>query len=72
MNSKQQELKWQAESDARTLASYQEIMNDKARRTRAIKEAQQQASDLTKRANAMKTAASYGKGGRMSTSRKKK
>lgn len=53
-----QELKWQAESDARTMAQYQEIMADKARMGRATKEARKQASDLTKRAAAMSRAAS--------------
>lgn len=53
-----QELKWQAESDARTMAQYQEIMSDKARMTRATKEARRQATDLTKRAAAMNKAAS--------------
>jgi hypothetical protein len=39
------------------MAQYQEIINDKARMGRAIKEASKQASDLSKRANAMKNAA---------------
>ena len=51
------ELRWQAESDARTMAQYQEIMQDKARMNRAIKEANKQAADLQKRTNAMKAAA---------------
>lgn len=51
------ELKWQAESDARTMAQYQEILQDKARMNRAIKEANKQAADLQKRTNAMKAAA---------------
>ena len=49
---------WQAEDDARVMAQYQEIMSDSARKSRAIKEANKQAADLTKRANAMKSAAS--------------
>ena len=49
-----EELKWQAESDASTMARYQEILNDKPRLNRAIKEAQRQASDLTKRVDFMK------------------
>jgi hypothetical protein len=53
-----QDLQWQAESDASTMARYQEIMSDKARMNRAIKEANRQASDLSKRADAMKSAAS--------------
>ena len=52
-----QDLQWQAESDASTMARYQEIMSDKARMNRAIKEANKQAQDLTKRASAMKSAA---------------
>ena len=51
------EKQWQAEEDARTLARYQEIMNDNKRKSAAIKQAKQQASDLEKRANAMKLAA---------------
>ena len=56
MASKQEQLKWQAESDAHTMATYQEIINDKARMNRAIKEANKQAQDLNKRATAMKAA----------------
>ena len=55
------ELKWQAESDARTMAQYQEILQDKARMNRAIKEANKQAADLQKRTNAMKAAAGTGR-----------
>lgn len=54
---KKQEQQWQAESDARTLATYQEILADKARMGRAIKEANKQANNLTKRATLMKKAA---------------
>ena len=54
---KSQELKWQAEDDARTMVTYQEIMGDKARMNRAIKVAKSQAADLTKRANAMQNVA---------------
>lgn len=58
MNTKmsKQDLQWQAESDASTMARYQEIMSDKARMNRAIKEANKQAQDLTKRATAMRSA----------------
>ena len=52
-----QDLQWQAENDASTMARYQEIVSDKARMSRAIKEANRQAQDLTKRATAMKSAA---------------
>ena len=51
------ERRWQAESDAETMARYQEIMEDKARRTAAVKAATKRADELTKRANAMKLAA---------------
>ena len=54
---KRDELRWQAESDAQTMASYQEIMGDKARMNRAIKVAKSKATDLTKRANAMQNVA---------------
>lgn len=52
-----EELRWQAESDAQTMATYQEIMGDKARKNRAIKVARSQAADLTKRANALQNVA---------------
>lgn len=51
------EQRWQAESDAQTMATYQEIMGDRARMNRAIKVARSQAADLTKRANAMQNVA---------------
>lgn len=55
--SRADELRWQAESDAQTMASYQEIMGDKARMNRAIKVAKLKAADLTKRASAMQNVA---------------
>lgn len=54
---KRDELRWQAESDAQTMASYQEILGDKARMNRAIKVAKSRAADLTKRASAMQNVA---------------
>lgn len=54
---KRDELRLQAESDAQTMASYQEIMGDKARMNRAIKVAKSKAADLTKRASAMQNVA---------------
>ena len=51
------ELRCQAESDAQTMASYQEIMGDKARMNRAIKVAKSKAADFTKRASAMQNVA---------------
>lgn len=51
------EMKWQAESDASTMATYQEIINDKARMNRAIKVAKTKAADLSKRASAMQNVA---------------
>lgn len=58
------EQKWQAESDASTMAAYQEIMGDKARMNRAIKVAEQRAKDLSKRAAAMQSVAKQKTGGR--------
>lgn len=52
-----QEKQWQAESDAETMARYQEIMSDKTRRNAAIKAANTRAAKLIKEANAMKLAA---------------
>ena len=66
MVTKSDEQKWQAESDARTMAQYQEILADRARMQRAMKEAKKQASDLEKRTAAMKAAAGS------KTSKKKK
>lgn len=54
------DLKWQAISDASTMASYQEIIADRARMNRAIKVAQQKAKDLSKRAAAMQHVAKQG------------
>lgn len=51
------DLRWQAESDAQTMATYQEIMSDKSRMNRAIKVARSKAADLSKRANAMQSVA---------------
>jgi len=51
------EQRWQAESDADTMARYQEIMNDSARRNRAIKVAKTKAAELSKRASAMQNVA---------------
>lgn len=51
------EQRWQAESDASAMATYQEIMNDKLRMRRAINFAKTKAADLSKRANAMQSVA---------------
>lgn len=48
---------WRAEADAYTMARYEEIMGDARRRAAAIAAAKKQASDLTKKANAMSKAA---------------
>lgn len=48
--------KWQAEEDARTLARYQEIMNDSKRKSAALSQAKKEAANLQKRADAMKYA----------------
>ena len=61
------EKKWQAESDAETMARYEEIMSDSSRRNAAIKAAKEKASDLNKRANAMNKVA-----GKSTTSKSKK
>lgn len=63
MNNKmsQEEKRWRAESDAETLARYQEIMRDSSRRNAAIKAAKTKATELTKRAEAMQ----YAAGGRL-------
>ena len=47
------ELKWQAESDARIIEQYNEIINDKSRLDRAMKAAKKQVENLTERANAL-------------------
>jgi len=52
-----EDIKWRAENDAYTMAQYEEIMADKARREAAIKAAEKQVEDLNKRANAMKKVA---------------
>lgn len=48
-----EEKDWQARSDAQTMAEYQSILQDKARLSRAVKEAKRQASDLNKMASLM-------------------
>lgn len=50
------ERQWQAEEDARTMARYQEIMSDSKRKSAAMKQAKAEATNLQKRANAMKLA----------------
>lgn len=59
MNAEQ--LRWQAESDADTMARYEEIMGDAARKRRAIYAAKAKATDLNKRASAMNRVAGTGK-----------
>lgn len=58
---KERELRWRAEDDARVMAQYQEIMNDKSRMNRAVKVAKKQADDLQKRTNIMKQVAKTNK-----------
>ena len=58
------EQDWQAESDAHTMAQYQEIIGDKARMSRAIKVARRQAQDLERRASAMQSVARTKSNGR--------
>lgn len=62
------EKKWRAESDAETMARYEEIMGDASRRAAATKVARQKAADLTKRADAMSRVAG---GSRTPKSKKK-
>lgn len=64
LKTSKQDLQWQAESDAHTMAQYQEILGDKARMNRAIKVAQQQAKDLNRRAAAMQNVAHTKSSGR--------
>lgn len=52
------ERSWRAEADANTMARYEEIMADSARRSAAMKSAKAQASELQKSADAMRRAAS--------------
>ena len=47
------ELRWRAEEDARTLERYQEIMNDKGRLDRAMKAAKKIEDNLKERAAAI-------------------
>ena len=54
------EKRWQAESDAETMARYEEIMGNAARRNAAIRVARTKAEDLNKRANVMSRVASSG------------
>ena len=67
-----QDLQWQAESDANTMMRYQEIINDKPRMQRAVKEASRQADDLNKRANAMRSASKVRTSGGSTSSKKRK
>lgn len=48
-----EQKRWQAESDADTMARYEEIMADASRRRAAVSMAKQRASELNKRAEAM-------------------
>ena len=47
------ELRWRAEEDARTLERYQEIMSDKPRLEAAMKQAKKTVDNLQERANAL-------------------
>ena len=53
MTDKQREAKWQAEDDARTLASANEIMSDNKRLNKATTIAAKEAEELNKKAKAM-------------------
>lgn len=65
------EKRWQAESDARTMAAYEEIMADSSRKKAAITAAKSMATDLNKRANAMNKVATA-KSNTKTTSKKRK
>lgn len=58
-----EEKRWRAESDARIIAQYLEIMQDKNRVAEASKVAEVEVEELTKRLNAMKKVAKK-KGGK--------
>lgn len=66
------EKKWQAESDARTMAAYEEIMADSSRKKAAITAAKSMATDLNKRANAMNKVATAKSSTKSSSSKKRK
>ncbi len=51
---KRERLRWQAEDDARTMATYAEIMNDPSRRNRAVKAAKSEAARLQNKVDTMK------------------
>ena len=48
-------LDWQAEEDVRVIERYQDILNDKKRKAKALKAAQNKASELQKRVEALNT-----------------
>lgn len=58
---RKEELQWQAQDDAMIMARYQEILNDKSRMNRAVKEAQKQANELQKRATTLQKVATRSK-----------
>ena len=62
LSRKQQEEQWQAESDAQMLARYQELLDDKPRLRRALKQAKKEEENLNKRASAMARAANMPSG----------
>jgi archaellum component FlaC len=47
------ELRWRAEEDARTIERYNEIINDKSRLDRAMKAAKKEVENLTERVEAL-------------------
>ena len=66
------EAEWMAEEDARTMAHYEEIIQDSKRKAAAIKAAKSMASDLNQRANVMNKVASTKSPSKSSSSRSKK
>lgn len=56
-----QQMLFQAECDADTMARYEEIMSDSKRRAAAVKAARSRADDLNKRAGMMSRVAQTGR-----------
>lgn len=65
------EKRWRAESDADTMARYEEIMQDATRRKAAVNAAKSRAADLNKQAGIMGRVANTGSRTSKPTSKKK-
>lgn len=57
---------WQAESDARTIAEYQKIMNSKKRKAAAMKQAKMQAKEYERKAEVINAMVRAGKSSKTS------